>query len=106
MAVATGPSFSFLYRENLELLEGAGAEVVTFDPTTEDLPAGTDALYLGGGFPETYAEALSTNGRMRESPRPLQLVGVQWLPSAADYCTWCASWTGIRCAACSTPRPR
>ena len=70
VAVATGPSFSFLYRENLELLEGAGAEVVTFDPTThEDLPAGTDALYLGGGFPETYAEALSTNGRMRESVR-------------------------------------
>ncbi len=70
VAVATGPSFSFLYRENLELLEGAGAEVVTFDPTTqEDLPAGTDALYLGGGFPETYAEALSTNGLMRESVR-------------------------------------
>ena len=70
VAVATGPSFSFLYRENVELLEGAGAEVVTFDPTTqEDLPAGTDALYLGGGFPETYAEALSTNGRMRESVR-------------------------------------
>jgi cobyrinic acid a,c-diamide synthase len=68
VAVATGPSFSFLYRENLELLECAGAEVVTFDPTTEeDLPTGTDALYLGGGFPETYAEALSTNGRMRES---------------------------------------
>jgi cobyrinic acid a,c-diamide synthase len=68
VAVATGPSFSFLYRENLELLDGAGAEVVTFDPTTEEeLPAGTDALYLGGGFPETYAEALSTNWRMRES---------------------------------------
>jgi cobyrinic acid a,c-diamide synthase len=70
VAVATGPSFSFLYRENLELLEGAGAEVVTFDPTTdEELPAGSDALYLGGGFPETYAEALSTNGRMRENVR-------------------------------------
>jgi cobyrinic acid a,c-diamide synthase len=68
VAVASGPSFSFLYRENLELLEVAGAEVVTFDPTAEeDLPAGTDALYLGGGFPETYAEALSTNAGMRES---------------------------------------
>ena len=70
VAVATGPSFSFLYRENLELLEGAGAEVVTFDPTIDDeLPVGTDALYLGGGFPENYAEGLSTNGRMRENVR-------------------------------------
>ena len=70
VAVATGPSFSFLYRENLELLEGAGAEVVTFDPTAdEELPAETDALYLGGGFPETYAEALSTNERMRDNVR-------------------------------------
>jgi cobyrinic acid a,c-diamide synthase len=76
VAVATGPSFSFLYRENLELLVGAGAEVVTFDPTVdEELPAGTDALYLGGGFPETYAEALSTNGRMRESVRAFAAVG-------------------------------
>ncbi|MBA3703266.1 MAG: cobyrinate a,c-diamide synthase [Rubrobacteraceae bacterium] len=70
VAVAAGPSFSFLYRENLELLRGAGAEVVTFDPTTEEeLPAGTDVLYLGGGFPETYAGALSTNGRMRDNVR-------------------------------------
>jgi len=68
VAVATGPSFSFLYEENVELLEGAGAEVVPFDPTSDpDLPDGTDALYLGGGFPEAYAEALSENGPMKES---------------------------------------
>jgi cobyrinic acid a,c-diamide synthase len=76
IAVAAGPSFSFLYRENLELLEGAGAEVITFDPTAdEDLPAGTDALYLGGGFPETYAEALSSNSRMREKVRAFAAAG-------------------------------
>ena len=67
VAVAAGPSFSFLYRENLELLEGAGAEVTTFDPTTdEDLPDGAGALYLGGGFPEAYAELLSANEPLRE----------------------------------------
>jgi cobyrinic acid a,c-diamide synthase len=70
VAVASGPSFSFLYRENLELLEGAGAEVVTFDPTSdEDLPEGVGTLYLGGGFPETYAGALSANEPLRERVR-------------------------------------
>ena len=76
VAVAAGPSFSFLYRENLELLRGAGAEVVTFDPTVEEeLPAGTDVLYLGGGFPETYAGVLAANGRMRESVRDFAASG-------------------------------
>jgi len=76
ISVAAGPSFSFLYRENVELLEGAGAEVVTFDPTSDEvLPADTDALYLGGGFPETYAAALSANELMRESVREFAASG-------------------------------
>jgi cobyrinic acid a,c-diamide synthase len=76
VAVAAGPSFSFLYRENLELLEAAGAEVVAFDPTADEaLPTGTDALYLGGGFPETYAEDLSANVAMRESVRDFAASG-------------------------------
>jgi cobyrinic acid a,c-diamide synthase len=70
VAVAAGPSFSFLYEENMELLRGAGAEVAFFDPTSdEDLPSGTDALYLGGGFPETYAEALATNEPLKRQVR-------------------------------------
>jgi cobyrinic acid a,c-diamide synthase len=70
VAVASGPSFSFLYEENLELLRGAGAEVSFFDPSSdEDLPEGTDALYLGGGFPESYAEALAANTPLKECVR-------------------------------------
>jgi cobyrinic acid a,c-diamide synthase len=70
VAVASGPAFSFVYEENLELLRGFGAQTIFFDPTTEeDLPQSTDALYLGGGFPETYAEALSENEPLREKVR-------------------------------------
>ncbi len=70
VAVAGGPAFSFVYEENMELLRGAGAETVPFDPTTdEDLPDATDAIYLGGGFPEAYAEALSENEPMKEKVR-------------------------------------
>jgi cobyrinic acid a,c-diamide synthase len=70
VAVASGPAFSFVYEENLELLRGVGAETVVFDPTSDEaLPEGTDALYLGGGFPETYAETLSENEPLQEEIR-------------------------------------
>jgi cobyrinic acid a,c-diamide synthase len=70
VAVGAGPSFSFLYEENLELLRGAGSELAFFDPASdENLPEGADALYLGGGFPETYAEALAANEPLRRQVR-------------------------------------
>lgn len=76
VAVATGPAFSFLYEENLELMQATGAEISFFDPTTEEsLPDGTDALYLGGGFPEAYADALSANERLKDEVRRFALSG-------------------------------
>jgi cobyrinic acid a,c-diamide synthase len=75
VAVAGGPAFSFAYEENLELLRVAGAELSTFDPTSDALPEGTDALYLGGGFPETYAEALSENESLKEQVRDFACSG-------------------------------
>lgn len=66
VAVAGGPVFSFRYAETAELLTAAGADVVTFDPVRdESLPEATAALYLGGGFPEVHAEALSANAALR-----------------------------------------
>ncbi|MGW6278189.1 cobyrinate a,c-diamide synthase [Kribbella sp. NPDC055071] len=65
IAVAGGPVFSFRYAETTELLAAAGADVVTFDPLCDPLPEATAALYLGGGFPELHAEALSANAALR-----------------------------------------
>jgi cobyrinic acid a,c-diamide synthase len=64
VAIARGPAFSFHYEENLELLRGAGAELIPFDPLTDALPQ-ADALILAGGFPEIFGAELSDNAGLR-----------------------------------------
>ena len=54
-------AFQFYYPENLDALKNAGAQLVFTSPMTDsDLP-NVDALYIGGGFPETHAEQLAAN---------------------------------------------
>jgi cobyrinic acid a,c-diamide synthase len=94
IAVAGGRAFTFGYAEHRELLEAAGAEVVEFDPmAVERLPAGTDALVVGGGFPEVYVEELAANAGLRAEirdrvaggmPVVAECAGLLWLGSDLD----------------------
>jgi cobyrinic acid a,c-diamide synthase len=82
VAIAGGSAFTFGYTEQVELLAGAGAEVVSFDPVHDErLPDGVDGLVIGGGFPEAHAAALSANQPMREGIAELAGAGV---PIAAE----------------------
>ena len=54
---------------NLRLLEANGAELVSFSPMEDGFPAGLAGLYLGGGYPERHAHALSGNKGMRAAVR-------------------------------------
>ena len=65
IAIARGPAFSFHYEENLELLRGAGAELVPFDPLRAEALPDAQALILAGGFPEVFGAELSANARLR-----------------------------------------
>jgi cobyrinic acid a,c-diamide synthase len=68
IAIARDVAFSFYYEENLQLLREAGAEIVSFSPLWDtDLPDNIDAIYLGGGYPELYADRLSENTTMRSA---------------------------------------
>ncbi|WP_333771124.1 cobyrinate a,c-diamide synthase [Streptomyces sp. IBSBF 2435] len=91
IAVATGPAFTFHYAEQAELLTAAGAEVIPFDPLTDEtLPEATRGLVLGGGFPELHAEDLSANAALRKeiaaSPAPLaaECAGLLYLARDLD----------------------
>lgn len=69
VAIAGGPAFTFGYAEHRELLAAAGARVHVFDPATDELPDGTAALVLPGGFPEEHASALAANTALLTSVR-------------------------------------
>ena len=70
IAVARDAAFSFYYEENLSLLQEYGAELVVFSPLGDkELPQNIQGIYLGGGYPELYAEQLERNSEMRASIR-------------------------------------
>ncbi|PZG14459.1 cobyrinic acid a,c-diamide synthase [Micromonospora craterilacus] len=96
VAVAAGAAFTFSYAETAELLAAAGADVVPFDPLHDPgLPAGTRALVVGGGFPETYAEALSANTALRaevaafDGPVVAECAGLLYLGRSLDRVPMC-----------------
>ncbi|MDW8325012.1 MAG: cobyrinate a,c-diamide synthase [Anaerolineales bacterium] len=77
IAVARDAAFNFLYEDNLDLLRAAGAEIVFFSPLHDAaLPAGAQAVYLCGGFPELYAEQLSVNTSLHAELRAAHARGL------------------------------
>jgi cobyrinic acid a,c-diamide synthase len=66
IGIARDTAFCFYYHENLELLRELGADLIDFSPIADHtLPPDLDGIYLGGGYPELHAEALSANRSMR-----------------------------------------
>ncbi|HXQ41429.1 MAG TPA: cobyrinate a,c-diamide synthase [Candidatus Udaeobacter sp.] len=63
IAVASDAAFAFAYPVQLEAWRAAGAELSFFSPLADEAPAaGSDAVYLPGGYPELHACRLSGNG--------------------------------------------
>jgi cobyrinic acid a,c-diamide synthase len=69
IALAYDKAFCFYYEDNLDKLREAGAEIIKFSPLSDEQVPDADVLYIGGGYPEIHAYALSENESMLESIR-------------------------------------
>ena len=89
IGIARDAAFHFYYADNLRRLEALGAVLVPFSPIGDaDLPD-VDGLYIGGGYPEAHAAALSANTAMLASVRAFAHRGAaacRSTPSAAGSC--------------------
>jgi len=79
IGVAWDPAFCFYYQDMFDSFRNCGAEVVFFSPMAGDVPD-VDGIYLGGGYPELYAEVLESS----ETTRKLKGLSADGLPIYAE----------------------
>lgn len=81
IGIASDQAFNFYYQINLDLLKAAGAKIVEFSPLTDSRLPEVDAVYLGGGFPESFLQELAAN---REFKSDFKEKVKQGLPAYAE----------------------
>jgi len=65
IGIARDRAFGFYYPDDLQAMQSLGAELHFFDTLKDKQLPDVDALFIGGGFPETQAAALQANRLMR-----------------------------------------
>lgn len=72
IAVAFDKSINFYYKDSLETLERFGAEIYYFSLINDfELPSDIGGIYIGGGYPEVYANELNENYSIRKRIKKL-----------------------------------
>ncbi len=97
IGIARDQAFCFYYEDNLRIFESAGASLVPFSPLKDEgLPRGISGLYLGGGYPELFAEQLSENKRLRQEIKDLSWTGMPIFAECGGFMYLCRSITDIK----------
>ena len=86
IAIARDDAFNFYYQENLDILESWGIEWVPCSPLKDSkMPENIDALVLGGGFPEVFAEKLMANQGFVEDLKERTAAGLPVYAECGGY---------------------
>ncbi len=76
IGVIKDSAFQFYYQENLDELIKSGVVIVDINAITDSELPEIDALYIGGGFPETNAIYLAQNESFRKSVKNAAEIGL------------------------------
>jgi len=96
IGIVQNDAFGFYYPGDLEAIKNTGAELVSIDTIRDETLPEVDALFIGGGFPETRITELQSNQNMRQQIRSALENG---LPCYAEcgglmYLSRSLSWKG------------
>lgn len=97
IAIAQDAAFGFYYGDDLDAFSQAGARLVPFDTLHDAHLPPCDALFIGGGFPESFLDELTANTSLRKEIRSAIASG---LPTYAEcgglmYLANSIAWRGI-----------
>jgi Ni-sirohydrochlorin a,c-diamide synthase len=67
IGVACDEAFNFYYRDLFDLFNLNGTKTVPFSPLHDEQIPDVDGIYIGGGYPELFADELERNRSMRDS---------------------------------------
>lgn len=94
IGVARDKVFCFYYKDNLDLLEKQGAQILYFSPILDKkLPKGIQGLYLGGGYPEVFAGGLAANLTMKQQIKKASRNGMPVYAECGGFMYLCQSIT-------------
>ena len=98
VGVARDAAFGFYYPDDLEAFAREGADLVPFDTLNDSALPDVDAVFIGGGFPETQMHALAANVSMRKSIKQAIKGGMPAYAECGGLMYLCRSlhWRGER----------
>ena len=67
IAIAKDDAFTFVYADNVNLLQNMGASIHWFSPLTDESIPECDAIWLPGGYPELHHQQLANNKAMQQA---------------------------------------
>jgi cobyrinic acid a,c-diamide synthase len=99
IGIARDSAFGFYYPGDVDALRHAGAELVAFDTLRSQTLPEVDALFIGGGFPETHMAALERNAALRSAIRDAINTGMPVYAECGGlmYLARSLRWNGHRC---------